>query len=46
MDIKYEFTDKEITPWGRIYLMKKFIEKMRLDSILELLPFPNIFFCF
>lgn len=41
MDIKFEFTDKEITPWGGIYLLRKFIDKMQLDKILELLPIPK-----
>ena len=41
MEIKFEFTDKEITPWGGIYLLKKFIDMMQLDKILEILPLPK-----
>lgn len=40
MDIKITFTDKEITPWGGILLMKKMLDRMDFDGCLNGLPLP------
>lgn len=39
-DIRIEFTDKEITPWGGMVLMKKLIEKTGINELLSSLPLP------
>lgn len=41
MDFKIEYTDKEITPWSGILLLKKMVDKMRLDECLRTLPLPQ-----
>lgn len=41
MELKIEFTDKEITPWGGMILMKKLIEKTKINELLEHLPLPT-----
>lgn len=41
MELKIEFTDKEITPWGGMVLMKKLIEKTKINEVLEHLPLPK-----
>jgi hypothetical protein len=41
MELKIEFTDKEFTPWGRVILMKKLIEKTKINEVLERLPLPR-----
>ena len=41
MKLKIEFTDKEITPWGGMILMKKLIEKTKIIEVLEQLPLPR-----
>lgn len=40
MDYKIEFTDKEITPWAGILMLKKMLDKMDFDSCLEGLNLP------
>ncbi len=35
-----EFTDKEITPWGGMVLMKQLIDKTKINEVLERLPLP------
>ena len=40
MELKIEFTDKEITPWGGMILMKKLIEKTKINELLERLELP------
>jgi hypothetical protein len=40
MELKIEFTDKEITPWGGMVLMKQLIEKTKINQVLERLPLP------
>lgn len=40
MGLKIEFTDKEITPWGGMILMKQLIEKTKINEVLERLPLP------
>lgn len=40
MDFKIAFTDKEITPWGGIVLMKKMLDRMDFDECLDRLPLP------
>lgn len=41
MEIKYEFTDKDITPWGGLYILKEFLDKMDFDKFLDILPMPK-----
>jgi hypothetical protein len=38
---KIEFTDKELTAWGGIALMKKLIEKTGINNALSSLPLPR-----
>ena len=40
MDLKLSFTDKEITPWSGILLLKKMMDKMNLDEQLDKLSLP------
>jgi hypothetical protein len=40
MDIKIEFTDKEISPWGGIAIFKRLIEKSQINRQLEKLAIP------
>ena len=40
-NIKIEFTDKEITPWGGMVLLKKMLIKMEINKILDKVPFPT-----
>jgi len=39
-DIKIEFTDKEITPWGGLALLKKMMDKMSFIELLKSSPLP------
>lgn len=41
MELKIEFTDKEITPWGGMVLMKKLIEKTKINEVLGGLDLPK-----
>lgn len=41
MELKIEFTDKEITPWGGMVLMKKLIEKTKINEVLNGLDLPK-----
>jgi hypothetical protein len=41
MDFKIEFTDKEITPWGGLALMKQMLEKAGIKEILKEIPLPE-----
>ena len=41
MDLKIDFTDKEISPWSGIYLLKKMLDKINFDSILQELGLPE-----
>lgn len=41
MDYKIEFTDKEITPWGGILMLKKMLDKMEFDNCLNSLCLPE-----
>jgi len=38
MELKIEFTDKEITTWDGMVLMKKLIEKTKINEVLEVFP--------
>ncbi|WP_147303554.1 hypothetical protein [Rhodohalobacter sp. SW132] len=38
MDFNIAFTDKEITPWGGILLMKKMLDRMDFDGCPDRLP--------
>lgn len=40
MDVKIAFTDKEVTPWAGIILMKRMLDRMDFDSQLDKLPLP------
>jgi hypothetical protein len=41
MNLKISFTDKEITPWGGISLMKKMLDKIQFEEVLKSLPLPE-----
>jgi len=41
MELKIEFTNKEITPWGGMVLMKQLIEKTKINDVLATLPLPT-----
>jgi hypothetical protein len=41
MELKIGFTDKEITAWGGMVLMKQLIEKTKINEILAGLPLPS-----
>ena len=41
MDPKIEFTDKKITPWAGIPMLKKMLGKMDFDSCLDGLDLPE-----
>jgi hypothetical protein len=34
-EIRIEFTDKEITPWGGMVLMKKMLDRIRFSEVME-----------
>jgi hypothetical protein len=40
-ELKIEFTDKEITPWGGMVLINKMLEKMDIRSVLKQCPLPS-----
>jgi len=39
-NLKIEFTEREITDWGGISLLKKMVDKMAFESHLDSLPLP------
>ena len=41
MDYELQFSDKEITPWGGMALMKRMLERMDMESILGRLALPQ-----
>lgn len=41
MDLRIEFTDKEITPWGGISLLKQLLERCGIDRVIASLPLPT-----
>ena len=41
MSYEIEFTDKKITPWGGIILMKKFLDRMNIIKQLEAIGLPK-----
>ena len=41
MDYKIEFSDKEITPYGGLVLLKKMIDNSRLTEFLSTLKLPQ-----
>ena len=41
MDFEIGFTDKDITPWGGMALMKKMLEHCDIDSMISTLGFPE-----
>jgi len=40
LDLKIAFTDKEITPWSGIVLLKNMLDRMNFDDQLDKLPLP------
>lgn len=41
MNLKIDFTHKEITPWGGISLMHQMLNKLEMDKVLSSLPLPQ-----
>lgn len=41
MEIKFDFTDKNVTPWGGILVIKKFIDKLRVEDVLLDIGLPE-----
>jgi hypothetical protein len=41
MELKIDFTDKEITPWGGISLMQQFLRKLNMEEVFHSLPLPE-----
>lgn len=41
MELRIEYTDKEITPWGGLIFLKKLFEKTGMAEFLESLPLPK-----
>jgi hypothetical protein len=41
MDFEIGFTDKEITPWGGMALMKKMLDRCGLDDLISILGLPE-----
>lgn len=41
MDFQIGFTDKEITPWGGMALMKKMLDQSRIDDLITSLGLPE-----
>ena len=41
MDLKIEFTNKEITPWGGMVLMKELIKRTGINEFLQKCPLPK-----
>ena len=44
MDLSYQFTNKEITPWGGMVFLKQFLDKMNFSeqvSCCDFLPQPG-----
>jgi len=41
MDLKIEFSDKEITPWGGMVLMKELIKRTKINELLKDMGLPN-----
>ena len=39
--LKIEFTDKEITPWGGIGLMRQMLKKIDFNEVLSAAPIPE-----
>ena len=38
MNLEISFTDKEITPWGGLVVMKKMLDKIKFEEVLKSLP--------
>lgn len=41
LDYKIEYTDREITPWAGILMLKKMLDKMNFDSCLSSVQMPE-----
>lgn len=41
MDFELQFSDKEITPWGGMALMKRMLDRMQMDEALKDLKLPR-----
>lgn len=42
MDFQIGFTNKEITPWGGMALMKKMMERCNISDLISILGFPEL----
>ena len=40
MELKIEYTDKELTPWGGMVLMRELIERTGINEALAKVGFP------
>ena len=38
MDLKIEFTDKAITPWGGLVLLKNMLDRIKFDTVIDSCP--------
>ena len=45
MDFQIGFTDKEITPWGGMALMKKMMDRCGLEGLISALGLPELVPC-
>ncbi len=41
MDLKIEYTNKEMTPWAGVILLKKMLDQMGFEGFLNTLPLPQ-----
>jgi hypothetical protein len=41
MNLKIEFTDKEVTPWGGIVILKRILDKIGFEKILSKTDIPK-----
>lgn len=41
MDFEIGFTDKEITPWGGMALMKRMLDRCDIDGVISTLGLPR-----
>jgi hypothetical protein len=40
-NLKIEFTDKSITPWGGLSLLKEMLKRMKIDEVLKSIALPK-----
>ena len=41
MDIRIEYTDKQISPWGDMTLMKNLMKKSEMSMVIQSLKLPE-----